>query len=293
MGKNNVRSKEPVNDTSTSNETKRLEAPIQAVPGIGAWRLLVDAAGRVPGGNWVFATVAVGAAAAITIGLLRSTRLAFFGVLFAFAFTVLFYAFAKGTEHIKKLVWPITVLVWSVTIMFICTLVTIFSCVFFTKPRDLSHWLDASPKPAANPAGSSLIGLPEDGRRNPPAATTSANEVLSVSAIATGEKQLPTPAEKTASEAVQRLPNVSVIGDTEFLPKSVRSKLISTLAVRQTCEMTVRVAPHVGETARLFVTCTCDGRGPSPESSGTSFTSAQPIEEVIAKLKAAAKGAGC
>ncbi|MBX3192854.1 MAG: hypothetical protein KF819_38070, partial [Labilithrix sp.] len=58
------------------------------------------------------------------------------------AFVVLFYAFAKGTAHIRVLTGPITMMVWSVTILFVVVLVTLYTCVFFKKPRDLSSWLD-------------------------------------------------------------------------------------------------------------------------------------------------------
>lgn len=126
----------------------------------GAWRLLVAAAGRVPGGRWVFGPVALAAAAAIILGLfLGSTKLAFFGVLFVTAFLLLFYAFAKGTEGRVALTGPLLTLVWSVTGLFVIVLCTLYLCVFWGRPLDLRHWVDsqsttnhASNNESSNPA---------------------------------------------------------------------------------------------------------------------------------------------
>jgi hypothetical protein len=109
------------------------------------WDLLVAAAERVPGGVWVFGPVALGAAAAIVLGLfLGSVRLAFLGTLFTLTFVILFYAFAKGTQDIKELRGPLTMLVWAITLLFALVLVTFYFCVFFGRPLDLRRWIDAS-----------------------------------------------------------------------------------------------------------------------------------------------------
>jgi len=118
----------------------------------GAWTVLVAAASRVPGGKWVFGPIALGAAATLVQGLfLGSARLALFGTTVAFIFCVLFYAFAKGTTGLKHLTGPLVLIVWALASLFILSLVTIYTSVFWAHPLDLRNWIALTPTPSLRP----------------------------------------------------------------------------------------------------------------------------------------------
>jgi len=103
---------------------------------------LTEAAAKVPGGVWVFGPVALGAAAALVLGLaLGSRNLAFFGGSFTLVFCVLFYVFAKGTASKRSLDGPFRTLVWSIVLLFLILLATLYSCVFWAQPLDLRDWV--------------------------------------------------------------------------------------------------------------------------------------------------------
>jgi hypothetical protein len=104
--------------------------------------MLVDATSRVPGGKWVFGPVAMGVGAAAILGLfLGSGRLAFFASTLAFALTIVFYVFARGTARAKDLAKPFRLLIWFTTLLFVILILTLYLCVFWGKPLDLRHWI--------------------------------------------------------------------------------------------------------------------------------------------------------
>lgn len=110
------------------------------------WQLLMTATDRVPGGIWVFGPVALGLGSCVVISaFLGSARLAFFGTFSSLIFAVAFYAFAKGTAHVKRMIAPLLVMVWAVVVVFFVALpIVIFSCVFWGRPLDLRQWLVGS-----------------------------------------------------------------------------------------------------------------------------------------------------
>lgn len=107
-----------------------------------AWKAFREAVSKLPGGKWVYAPVALGAAGAIVLGLyLGSIRLAIWGSVFSFTALILYFIFAQGARSKVKLTKEFKLITYVVAGLFSVLLVTMYLCVFWGKPLDLRYWI--------------------------------------------------------------------------------------------------------------------------------------------------------
>jgi hypothetical protein len=169
-----VSEKKPKSTTDKNGSAETMEAA-RKINLDHLFKLTAAAAKKVPGGKWVFGPIALASAGAIVLAVYYgSARLALFGTTTTFIFAVLFYGFVAGTRRKQTLTGPFTFLVWSVSLLFILVLGTIYSCVFWARPLDLSPWIRGEQRSAAKdptdagaaasvPAADASISTPDSG----------------------------------------------------------------------------------------------------------------------------------
>jgi hypothetical protein len=126
----------------TTEETTPTEGSPAGISAIDALKLSIKA---LPSLKYALVILAVGAILAIT-SLWRVSYLALvIGVPLAVAAMILMVIFASVARSPQKAFHPVgTVLVWATVLGVLVLFSTLYGCVFWRYPQDLTHWIDPS-----------------------------------------------------------------------------------------------------------------------------------------------------
>ncbi len=102
---------------------------------------LRNAVSAVPQVKYAAGITGLAAAVAIVLGFVSDIRIAIFGVLIILGLMYLLAIFTQVLTNIPGLRWLAGFLVWSLAILFITTLVLVFTSYAFGKPETLSSRL--------------------------------------------------------------------------------------------------------------------------------------------------------
>lgn len=76
----------------------------------------------------------------------NSFKIIFWSTLVFLALMVVLYLLSRISQSRNQKHWqgPAKIILWSVAILFVCTLTLLFTSVFFNYPRDLRDWIEAN-----------------------------------------------------------------------------------------------------------------------------------------------------
>src|SRR5262245_827197 len=103
--------------------------------------LLKGAIQSVPAVKYASGVLGIAAAVAITLGIIRDPKIAFFGIAFMLGLMFILVIFAYAAKETPGIRWLAALLAWAIAILFVATLIAVFTSFVFGIPRTFAAYL--------------------------------------------------------------------------------------------------------------------------------------------------------
>jgi len=113
--------------------------------------LLRGAIKSVPAVKYASGIVGIAAAVAIVLGIIRDPKIAFFGIAIMLALMFILVIFAYASKDIPGIRWIAALLAWGIAILFIGTLIAVFTSFVFGVPKTFAQYLTGSNTQSVTP----------------------------------------------------------------------------------------------------------------------------------------------
>jgi len=101
----------------------------------------------VPAVRYAFGVVGLAAAVAIILGIIRDPKIAFFGIAFMFVLMFILVIFANAAKAIPGIRALVAFLAWATSLLFVATLLAVFTSYVFGIPQTFAQYLRGEKPP--------------------------------------------------------------------------------------------------------------------------------------------------
>jgi hypothetical protein len=104
------------------------------------YKILSDAIRAVPSVRYALAVAGIGATVAIILGFIRDPKIAVFGIIITIGLMFILVIFSHAAKDLPGVRWLAATLAWSTTLLFIASLLSVFTAFVFGQPETLAKY---------------------------------------------------------------------------------------------------------------------------------------------------------
>jgi len=104
------------------------------------YKILNDAIKAVPALRYALAVAGIGAVVSIVLGFVKDPQIAVFGMLITIGLMFILVIFSHAVKDIPGVRWLAAILAWAMTLLFIASLVSVFTAFAFSCPQTLASY---------------------------------------------------------------------------------------------------------------------------------------------------------